>query len=406
MDSFIGDSGDVPNWWPNEPAAAVQPDSVAEIQQIVELASTEGFSILPAGSGSRIETGYAPSGARPLIQVKTARFDQLLDYQPDDLTVTCRPGMTLDSLQKILAQHGQFLPLDVPHPTKSTLGGIVASNAAGFYRPAYGAPRDLVIGLRVILADCSDVKGGGKVVKNVAGYDLCKLFTGSWGTLGFITEITFKVRPLPETRTAVKWAAPDLTTACLAGLAIHHARLAPTYILSTNELTSSCELITEMHGSPQRVEWQAEAFAKIAKEQGVNSSFEKLDRLQSGALNDLQARMDSSVQSAVTISCLPNSLVDLIGKLDAISSLKITVNCSSGIVNIAGTGGAEIIAAIESTLPDGTNRVWTKLPNDLAARDSIHVWGSPREEFFLHRAIKAALDPQNIFSPGRFLNRL
>ena len=406
-EAVVPGTGSAPEWWPNKPFVTVNPAAVSELQQIVALAESEAFSILPAGSSSRIETGYAPTLDRPIIQVGTARFDQLLDHQPDDLTVTCRPGITLDSLQNILAQHGQFLPLDIPLSWRSTLGGIVASNSTGFWRPAYGAPRDLLIGMRVMMADGTEVKGGGKVVKNVAGYDLCKLFTGSWGTLGLLTELTFKVRPLPETRTAFSWNAPDLTAACRAGLAIHHARIAPAFVLATNERSSVPMLITEMHGSPERVAWQADAFAKIALDNGLSTTAESMQSGDVVMLNDHQARLDEQVKTAARIACLPAELPELIKKLSAIDNLQITANCCSGILNAASMSAeSETIRDIDAALPAGANRVWIKLPSELSDRSKIDIWGAPREDFILHRAIKHALDPERTFNPGRFLGRL
>ncbi len=406
-DSIVPGTGNVPAWWPNKPFAVVNPATVSEVQQIVSLAESEAFSILPAGSNSRIETGYAPSSERPLLQVGTAHFNQLLDYQPDDLTVTCRPGMTLSNLQEILSKHGQFLPLDIPLPERSTLGGIVASNSTGFWRPAYGAPRDLLIGMRVVMADGTEVKGGGKVVKNVAGYDLCKLFTGCWGTLGFLTELTFKVRPRPLQRSVFSWKAPNLAAACKAGLAIHQARLAPICVLATNEHSTLPALITEMHGSSERVAWQADAFDKIARENGITAAQEILSEPETESLSKSQAHIDEQVKTAVRIACLPDELPQLIEKLSAIDGLQITANCCSGTLNAASSrSDIELIKAVEAVLPVNGNRVWSKLPADLPDRDKIDVWGTPRGEFSIHRSIKYALDPENTFNPGSFLGRL
>src|SRR5205085_10716071 len=137
----------------------------------------------------------------------------------------------------------QFVPLDAPLPERATLGGLVSTNAAGLWRPTYGTPRDLLIGLRVVMTRGESIKGGGRVVKNVAGYDVCKLFTGAWGTLGVLTELSFKVRPLPETVRTLAWEAPDLVTAAHIGLSLHHTRLAATFLLATNEREGCPELV-------------------------------------------------------------------------------------------------------------------------------------------------------------------
>src|SRR5262249_8362846 len=130
--------------------------------------------------------------------VVTRRLNRILDYQPDDMTVTVEAGVTVAELQRTLAERSQFLPLDPPLAARATLGGTVAANVSGPWRAGYGTAPDWLIGLRIAAADGQVVKGGGRVVKNVAGYDLCKLYTGSLGTLGVLYELTFKVMPRPE----------------------------------------------------------------------------------------------------------------------------------------------------------------------------------------------------------------
>ena len=162
------------------------------------------------GAGERgRHLGYPP--ARYDLALSTERLDRITDYQPADLTVTAQAGVTLAQLQETLAAHGQFLPLDVALPDRQTVGGIVAARADSLRRLAYGSVRDSLLGVSVINSRGELVKGGGKVVKNVAGYDLPKLYCGSLGTLGLIVEATFKVAPLPAASATVG-AAPGRRT--------------------------------------------------------------------------------------------------------------------------------------------------------------------------------------------------
>lgn len=235
-------------------AAVVAPASEAEVIGIVRAAEKAGATLLPCGGRTQIETGYAPASDRSLIVVDTSRMNRVLDYQPEDMTITCEAGLTLDALQKTMTERRQFLALDVPLSGRATMGGIVSANTTGFWRPTYGAPRDLLIGMRAVMTNGDAVKGGGKVVKNVAGYDVCKLFTGAWGTLGILTEVTFRIRPVPDSQVTLAYSAPSLTAAVKAGLQIHLSRLAVTFLLATNELDGEPCLVLGLHGTPSRIE--------------------------------------------------------------------------------------------------------------------------------------------------------
>ena len=143
-----------------------------------------------------LDLGLPPT--RPGIAIDVTGLEQVIDYPARDMTITVQAGITMTKLQEILATENQRLPVDVPQPEKATLGGAIATNASGPRRYGYGTLRDYVIGITVVNDEGQEVKAGGRVVKNVAGYDLCKLYTGSLGTLGIITQVTLKLRPRPE----------------------------------------------------------------------------------------------------------------------------------------------------------------------------------------------------------------
>jgi len=170
----------------------VHPGSIAEIGELMQLASSEAWTVRPAGSMSWIS-----HPARANLIVSTSRLNQIIEHEPADLIAIAQAGVLLSTFNAELSKNGQWLPLDPPDDGRATLGGVVATGLGGTQQLAYGRPRSSVIGMKVILADGKLVKAGGRVVKNVAGYDLCKLFTGSYGTLGIITELNFKLRPRP-----------------------------------------------------------------------------------------------------------------------------------------------------------------------------------------------------------------
>lgn len=179
------------------PPLVVRPSAPEQVPLVLSYASLSGLAVVPRGGGTRIALGNAPSRLDLLLDVRG--LDDLVAHEVEDLTVTVQAGVTLERLRAILGEAGQELRIEVPMPGEATAGGTVASAASGPSRFRGGTPRDLLIGMRAVLADGSQVKGGGRVVKNVAGYDLCKLVTGSFGTLAVLTELTFRLHPVPET---------------------------------------------------------------------------------------------------------------------------------------------------------------------------------------------------------------
>jgi len=211
--------------WPKARFAA-EPASTAEAAALLRAAAGLGLSVVPRGAGRRLSWGARP-GSCDLI-VGTARLDRILEHAAGDLVVSVQAGVGLDVLQDRLAAEGQRLALDPPGG--ATIGGLIASGVAGPLRFRYGAPRDLLIGITVIRADGTTAKAGGKVVKNVAGYDLGKLFAGSYGTLGLITEATFRLHPRPAASACVTVECQDAQEATDAVHAAASSPLAPAAI--------------------------------------------------------------------------------------------------------------------------------------------------------------------------------
>jgi glycolate oxidase FAD binding subunit len=334
-------------------------------------------------------------------------MNRLLDYQPDDLTVTCEPGMTLEALQQALAARHQFLPIDCALPERTTLGGIVSTNSSGFSRPSYGTPRDLLIGLRAVMSGGVEVKGGGKVVKNVAGYDVCKLFTGAWGTLGVLTELTFKVRPMSAAGAVLAWPAPDVSTAASIGLELFHSKVAPAYLLATNEPEGRPALVAGLQGTAARVAWQQAELTRMVREAGLQHPPAPLAETETAYLRDVQARLHRGVRLGARIACLPTELPALVRNLELLPGLRMTVQCAVGTLNVASADpDPALTLSLRSAAPRGANLLWTRIEPELARPQKIAIWGEARQDMALHRALKQALDPQATFSPGRFLGGL
>jgi glycolate oxidase FAD binding subunit len=181
----------------SRPSCIVYPHSQAELAAVIAIANSHQWRVLTWGSGSKINWGGLAKNID--IIVSTEHINQLIEQAVGDLTVTVEAGMKFAQLQEILAKHHQFLALDPAFPNSATIGGMVATADTGSLRQRYGGVRDQLLGITFIRADGQIAKAGGRVVKNVAGYDLMKLFTGAYGTLGIISQVTFRVYPIPET---------------------------------------------------------------------------------------------------------------------------------------------------------------------------------------------------------------
>jgi glycolate oxidase FAD binding subunit len=184
-----------------QPALVCSPSTSEQIAAALRICAEAEAAVIPWGGGTAMPIGNRPSALDVVIE--TSRLDRAIEHDDANLTATVQSGITLMALQEILARQKQFLPFDPPFPARATVGGIVAANLNGPRRSCYGSVRDLVIGMKVALASGELIKAGGKVVKNVAGYDMCKLFVGSLGTLGILTEVTLRMAPIPETAATV-----------------------------------------------------------------------------------------------------------------------------------------------------------------------------------------------------------
>ena len=210
------------------PKAVVLPTSVQEIQEILQFAVNQNLSVMPAGAGTKLGIGNLPQKVD--IVLATTRLNSVVEYEPADLTVTVEAGIRLKDLQTELAKHRQYLVLNPPSADRCTIGGIVATNASGSFRLRHGTARNQVLGLRVVQADGTVVKSGGKVVKNVAGYDLNKLYIGAFGTLGIITEVTLKLSPIPVQEAILTADFQNVQDAADTGLAIVGSQTLPMFV--------------------------------------------------------------------------------------------------------------------------------------------------------------------------------
>ena len=405
------------------PQAVVLPRSTHEIQEVLDYATDSGLSVIPAGSGTKLGVGNPPEQVD--LVLSTSRLDQVLEYEPADLTVTVEAGIRLATLQAKLAEHGQYFPLDPPYADRCTIGGITATNASGPSRLRFGSARDLVLGMRVVQSSGTVVKSGGKVVKNVAGYDLNKLYLGSFGTLGVITEVSLRLQPLPESERTILLTFANIGEAVNVASEISGSQLLPTFLnLFGNgaPFTDSPEpcLLIGLDGHPETVEWQIDSAKTIAQQNGAIG----VEVYEGQRQQELCAAMCSVPEGGAAtpiVICRASLRMTDVG--DFLNTV-LEINDSSPLrVRVTGLMGNGVVYVIFSDFADGevpVQRVAGTVANlrDAAAnvggnlivesaptalKRQIDVWGSVGRSFELMKAIKTKLDPIGLLNVGRFV---
>ncbi len=394
----------------------IDPASTKEAAQVIKLARDENLAVIPAGNSSWIDAGNLLDRAEVILS--TRRMTRILKHEPDDLVATAEAGTTLIEFQNHLRQAGQWLPLDTPD-SSATLGGVVATSWNGPHSFGYGPLRSFVIGMKVLLAGGQTIKAGGTVVKNVAGYDLCKLFTGSCGTLGLITELTFKLRPLPaENRTifATGSMAPLLTAGRTivnqtfpVAVELLSAGLATQMRSETN--ASDYALLIRFAGSTQAVIAQAAQALKILRDDvnlqcAVYDDDERFWEKLNGASAD---GSDLVWYAKMRPTNLETFLTDIVA-VEARDASHLHLKWHAGLgdgrfqaMAQASVYHQQTVRALEQLRRKAENLggslVIDRAP--LEIKNELDAWGSFGTARELMQRIKNQLDPENLFSPGR-----
>jgi glycolate oxidase FAD binding subunit len=343
------------------------------------------------------------------LVLSTARMNEVIEHLPGDQVVRVQGGTKLEDLQNHLAGEEQMLGIDPPEEG-ATVGGIVASNASGPRRLRYGLIRDLIIGIEVVLSDGTVAKAGGKVVKNVAGYDLSKLFTGSLGTLGLIATCNFRLHPRPEAARTVAVELPDTVSAGEAAQAIVHAQLVPSALeLHWSDETRLLTVLVE--GITPAVEAQTETADFLLRSFGETRTLgdEEADSL--GPLTRPGAP-GTEYEVSIKIGAPPAELTGVLDSvLGACSRREITPRVSghagTGVTFVALPGGDEeaqagVIEELrEIWVRRGGSVVVPKAPVSLKKR--VEVWGPAGDHLGLSRRVKEKFDPRGTLNPGRFV---
>ena len=415
--------------WPDSPiggrlgdgrfaTATDRPETVDALCEAVIARVAQGHALYPQGGGTALDYGGPPR--MPGVAIDMRALSRVIDYPAADMTVTVEAGMTLSSLRSVLAGHGQRVLLDAPKPDQATVGGVYATNSNGSRRYGAGRPRDQIIGVSFVTSDGALVKGGGRVVKNVAGYDFPKLLTGSMGTLGIITQITLKVRPVPEA-SALVWV-PFGTVESL-DLALEKLNTSGTRPMALDVLNpSGARLAGEALGFPC-TEW----VLVIGFEDNAPSVAWQIDRLMMelgrtnvviregpdagplwASLTEFQAAEVGQVSFVANVR--PSAVIALAKQLDP-QVWAVQAHAGNGIVRgqvLSTLGLADLareIARLRSAaVADGGNLILSHCPTEW--KPSLLVWGEPRGDWAIAERVKQALDPKGVMNPGRFVGTI
>jgi glycolate oxidase FAD binding subunit len=386
--------------------AVVAPANADEACRALRDCAFTGSAVCFEGGGTALDFGYPPERCDALV--RTLRMTRVLDYAPADMTVTVECGVTLAALQAQLTPHGQRLALDPPSPERATIGGILACNASGPLRARYGTARDLVLGVALVRADGTPIRGGGKVVKNVAGFDMPKLAIGSLGSLGLILSATFRLHPLPAQRRAVGARVEGAAGVRALVRAMLAEQLEPASVVAA-PCEHGYDVEVAFEGFAPGCDEQADAFARIATSVGTVATAEPGDAVRSA--HD-RARTGDELRATATFA--PAELVSLertaLAPLAAALGGTCVLYPTAGIAYVSGDAAdtARVVSALTRArnaleLGGGT-LVLAAAPAEVRA--VVDVFGALPHAFELMRAIKQRFDPEKRLNPGRFVGRL
>jgi glycolate oxidase FAD binding subunit len=410
----------------------VYPDNEKQVQEILRWANENHLHIVPKGGGTK--DAYGSHAGRADIILSLSKLRGIIEHSAGDLTFTALPGTTLLEVKETLKEHGQFLPLDVPWSERSTIGGLIASNASGLKRAMYGSARDYLIASRMVFPDGRVTRTGAKVVKNVAGYDMNKLIIGSMGSLGMLTELTFKIRPIPFYSAAIVLSSENMSVIKQFQKNILDSQLEPCVVELVDPLYISKILNKQVTGlsilllfedMKPSVHYQITQIKDMCKRfqmdiihqtEGMEESEQLLSRLReyppdAGRLND------NKLVVSIKLMTLMTQVPDVYEAVAGTSSQRgLECRFSGGV--FTGISRATITADWDrqsdvlqwvQRIRSYTSTIHGQIVVETAPRairSEIDPWGRVTSAIRLMRGIKEAFDPHGILNKGRFIGGL
>ena len=362
-------------------AVAVAPGSAEEVAAVLTLAQKTHCAVVGLGGGTKQGWG---NPVEPALLLETHRLNVLREHTWQDMTCVVEAGCTWASLESALAQHGQHVALDPLWPERATIGGIVATNDSGALRLRYGGLRDLIIGMTIVLADGTIAHTGGKVVKNVAGYDLHKLMIGAFGTLGIVTSVNFRLHSIPPSTQTFSLSAPAAEPLGKLLLKLLHAQLS-TVAIQLRGAGEGFALDIQLACLPEVLNSQVAMLAPMTPSEG----------------HDVwQARQQLMSQDLVCKgTMLPTEIARFAERVRVLGGESVTQATGIMMAGFPVTAAGQVPQLRRELEEAGGSLMVVKQP----AETKLACWGTPPDSFPLMKEIKRQFDPEGILNPGRFL---
>lgn len=386
------------------------PRDTEQVAEVMRFAHANSLAVMPSGGSTKLGWGNPVSAD---VELSMECLSEVKEHAWQDMTCTVQAGCHWGEMQARLRQHGQMVALDPLWPERATVGGVVATNDSGALRLKYGGLRDLIIGMTIVLADGTIARTGGKVVKNVAGYDLHKLMTGSFGTLGMIAEVNFRLHPAEEhartwTAAASGTAPSDVSLFAKPLLAMMDSQITPSCVqlrVAGRECGQECALDVRIAARP-------ECLGEYADRIGRNCDTLAADESDHGVWQARQRLFEDRDSVVLKVSVLPGEICPVLSELQRWASDKIdmsAVACATGLMTVSMKPATEAVMTIIARLRTrvgsaGGSVVALHVPDALRGR--IDVWGPDPDALPLMREIKRRFDPGRILNPGRFVGSI
>ncbi len=394
------------------PSCIVYPYTQAELAEVISCAHDNKWRVLTCGGGSKISWGGL---VEVDLVVSTQHLNDLIQHAVGDLTITVEAGTKFADVQNILATAGQFLALDPTAPEMATMGGIVATADTGSLRQRYGGVRDQLLGISFVRADGQIAKAGGRVVKNVAGYDLMKLFTGSYGTLGILTSVTFRVYPLPEASATVLLTgtadaiAQALTSLRSSALTPTKADLLSDQLVAGLGVGQGLGLLTQFQSMTESVKQQSARLLELGQQLGLQGVIYSATD-QAELWQKLQEQMNAyTTEPVITckIGVLPSAAVATLTQLNSIAPQSgiglIHSGSGLGLLRLEANAATEQRIMEMRSLCQSQGGFLTLLEAPVSLKQQIDVWGYNGNTIDLMRSIKQQFDSNSILNPHRYV---